>query len=186
MKTKIALVVGHNSRAQGANRVDGGGSEYTWNTELAEMTEDILDSEGFDCRIFWRQDMGSYSKEIDHVYRRVDQWRARIVLEYHFNAASPEANGCEMLHAGSPEGARLALAVQEAILEDHDVQNRGIKQLSKGSRGSGSVFASVAPTIITEPYFGSSHKDCAKFSNKQQKQALAKSIAKGIMRYLKA
>lgn len=68
---KIAIVVGHNSRAQGAVRVTDGRSEFDWNGELAGL---IQSHDPDAVRVFRREAGGGYSAEIDRVYRAVDEW----------------------------------------------------------------------------------------------------------------
>ena len=80
---RIALVIGHNSRAQGAVRATDGRSEYDWNGVLAGM---IRDHDPASIRIFRRTAGLGYSREIDKVYGEVDAWGAGGSVELHFNA----------------------------------------------------------------------------------------------------
>jgi len=154
---KIALVVGHNARAQGAVRVTDGRTEYDWNGDLAEMIQEI-DPEA--VKVFHRRPDGGYSREIDRVYGEVDRWGADVSLELHFNAATPAAHGCETLSSGTRGSLRLAEAVQAAMLAAMPVRDRGVKVRAAHERGGRSLWAGIAPAVMLEPYFGSNAGEC--------------------------
>lgn len=155
---KIAIVVGHNARAQGAVRVTDGRTEYDWNGVLAEM---IAAHDPEAVRVFHRVPGGGYSAQIDRVYAQVDAWGAHVSLELHFNAASPAAHGCETLSSGTLGSLALAERVQAAIVVDLPVRDRGIKLRGKGQgRGWRSLWAGRAPAVLLEPYFGSNAAEC--------------------------
>lgn len=61
---KIAIIVGHNSRAQGAVRVTDGRSEFDWNGELAGL---IQSHDPDAIRAFRREPVGGCSAEINRV-----------------------------------------------------------------------------------------------------------------------
>jgi N-acetylmuramoyl-L-alanine amidase len=154
---KIAVIVGHNARAQGAVRVTDGRTEYDWNGDLAEMVREI-DPET--VRVFHRRPAGGYSREIDRVYGEVDRWGADVSLELHFNAATPAAHGCETLSSGTDGSLRLAAAVQAAICEAMPMRDRGILTRAAHERGGRSLWAGRAPAVLLEPYFGSNAHEC--------------------------
>jgi len=154
---KIALVVGHNERAQGAVRATDGRTEHDWNGDLAEMIRDI-DPET--VRIFYRTPAGGYSREIARVYGEVDAWGADVSLELHFNGASPAAHGCETLSSGTDGSLALCRAVQDAIVGALPVRDRGVKVRGRGDRGGASLWAGRAPAALLEPYFGSNAAEC--------------------------
>ena len=155
---KIALVVGHNERAQGAIRAADRRSEFDWNGDLAEMIHELAPD---DTRIFWRTPQGGYTQEIRRVYAAVDAWGADCSLELHFNAATPAATGCETLSSGTRGSLALARLVQEFTLAAMPMRDRGVKIRRQHERGGLSLWAGRAPAIMTEPYFGSNRGDCA-------------------------
>jgi N-acetylmuramoyl-L-alanine amidase len=155
---KIAIIVGHNSRAQGAVRVTDGRTEFDWNGDLAKMIEDINPER---VKVFHRTPGGGYSAQIKRVYQQVDAWGADVSLELHFNAAGPGAHGCETLSSGTSGSLALAERVQAAIVADLPVRDRGIKLRPYGQgRGWLSLWAGRAPAALLEPYFGSSSAEC--------------------------
>lgn len=156
---KIAIVVGHNSRAQGAVRVTDGVSEYVWNTRLAEL---IRSHDPASVKIFKRTAGGGYSAEIDRVYAEVNAWGADCSIELHFNAAgSSAATGGETLSSGSDGSLRLANGVRKAVRDALGLPDRGVKIRSRTDRGGRSLWQGRAPAALAEPYFGSNANDCA-------------------------
>jgi len=157
---RLAVLVGHNAASQGAVRATDGRSEYDWNGDLAKMMAALSPDR---IKVFKRRSVGSYPREIAIAYEAIRDWGADAVLELHFNAFSdPSANGCEMLHNGTPGSSRLAAMVQEATVKALGTKSRGTKRLSATElRGGRSVFALPGvPIIITEPYFGSNRREC--------------------------
>ena len=154
---KLAIIVGHNSKAQGAVRVTDGVTEYSWNSALAEEIEAL----GPDVRIFYRTKGGGYSAEIDRVYSEVNDWGATASVELHFNAASDErVAGCETLSSGSSGSTVLCEALQARMVAVMGGRDRGVKVVSKDDRGGRSLWAGKAPAALIEPYFGSNPDSC--------------------------
>ena len=155
---KLAIIVGHNSKAQGAVRVTDGVTEYSWNSALAELIED----QGDDVKTFFRSpNERYYSAEIDRVYAEVDQWGATASVELHFNAAGDDrVAGCETLSSGSSGSTALCEALQARMVAVMGERNRGIKVVSKSERGGRSLWAGKAPAALIEPFFGSNPESC--------------------------
>lgn len=169
---KIAIVVGHNARAQGAVRVTDGRTEFDWNGDLADMIEDI---DPASVKVFHRVAGGGYSAQIKRVYGQVDTWGADVSLELHFNAAGKTAHGCETLSSGTAGSLALAERVQAAIVADLPVSDRGVKLRPRGQgRGWLSLWAGRAPAVLLEPYFGSNAAECHMADD--YKEVLAESI----------
>lgn len=168
---KLAIVVGHNIKAQGAIRVADGLTEYAWNSALAELIEEL----GDDVRSFYRTQGGGYSAEIDRVYAEVDAWGATASVELHFNAAgSNQVAGCETLSSGSSGSTALCEALQARMVAAMGERDRGIKVVGKSDRGGRSLWAGKAPAALIEPYFGSNPDSCDLADIKVR--ALAKAI----------
>lgn len=154
---KIAIVVGHNRKAQGAVRIVDGRTEFDWNGELAEHIRDCdPDSVG----VFFRNP-GAYSRQIDDVYAQVDAWEADVSIELHFNGSvDPKATGCLTLSSGSRRSRILASEVHTRMREVIGNEDDGIQIRSKGARGGRSLHAGRAPAILAEPYFGGNERFC--------------------------
>lgn len=179
---KIAIVVGHNPRAQGAVRITDGQPEYKWNSDLAEMIRDINPES---VRIFKRVYLGSYSREIDKVYAEVDAWGADVSIELHFNgSADPRATGCLTLSSGTGGSLRLAREVQDRMLAVMENEDDGIVVRGRRARGGRSLWAGRAPAILTEPYFGGNARFCHVAD--ARKDELAEAIYEGAKAFCQA
>ncbi len=153
---KIAIVVGHNARRQGAVSVDGT-SEFEFNSQLAEI---IKDHDPDDVGIFHRISGGGYSREIDRVYAAVDRSGARCSIELHFNGSSdPRASGVLTLSSGSSGSLILAAGVQDKCLAVMETRDRGVEVRTRHQRGGRSLWQGKAPAIMAEPFFGSNAED---------------------------
>lgn len=160
---KVAVVVGHNKKAQGAysNRLNY--SEFDFNTKVVE--EMVILAVGLpdvEIKPFFRDyEQSSYIREIHRVYRDVNEYDPDVSIELHFNAGHPRANGSEMLYfRNSVKGKELAEHLQDAVIAEFGFRDRGAKEWMKGNRGWRSLALPKAPAVITEPFFGSSRKDC--------------------------
>ena len=164
---KLAIVVGHNSRRQGAMKLypSPGVSEYTYYCAMADYIAKQANAwavRGVLIQVFYRTPEPG---DITRVYREVDAWGADASIELHFNSfGNPNARGCEVLSSGSAPSMKMAQAVQDALLTTiygygaDDRFNRGVKVPT--NRGRTSVTSGKAPAILIEPFFGSSQADC--------------------------
>lgn len=176
---KIAIVIGHNSKAQGAVRITDGRTEYDWNGHLAEL---IRDHDPRRVRIFRRQAGLGYSREIDRVYAETDAWGADVTIELHFNgSADPRAEGCLTLSSGTTGSMALAREVQARMLAVMQNEDDGIVVRRRGDRGGRSLWAGRAPAILTEPYFGGNARFCHVAD--ARKDELAEAIYQGALAF---
>lgn len=169
---KLAIVVGHNARAQGAVRVTDGQTEFQWNGDLAKRVAALADDDA--VKVFYRTPEGGYAAEIDRVYRATDAWGATCTIELHFNGSvKPTASGCLTLTSGSAGSLALAAAVHGRVQAVMGNRDRGIEQRPKEGRGGRSLFAGRAPAIMAEPYFGSNPEMCARADARKDDLAAA-------------
>lgn len=175
---KLAIVVGHNSVSQGAVRGDTGETEYIWNGRLARRIQRIAPEFGIEAKVFLRQPMGSYSREIDLVYEQTDEWGADATVELHFNSFDGPASGTETLSSGTARSLRLAEAVQREMVLALGLSDRGIKTRSSG-RGAKSLISGRAPAILIEPFFGSSSAGQSATDEEREQIRLAYAVARG-------
>jgi|DEB0MinimDraft_4_1074332.scaffolds.fasta_scaffold00223_17 N-acetylmuramoyl-L-alanine amidase len=182
MSKKLAIIVGHNSQKQGAVRADNGQSEFEFNTGLAKCIHAYADA-SVESQIFFRKPGVGYPQEVIDVYKEVDQWGADAAIELHFNAAGKTATGTEVLSSGTPGSMALAGYVQDKMVDALGLPDRGVKVRADGGRGSRSLMAGKAPTILIEPFFGSNPKNCAKVDEPQEVEDLAYAIVQGALQY---
>lgn len=178
---KIAIVVGHNSAAQGAVRVTDGRTEFDWNSDLAEL---IKDHNPYAVGIFYRKRGGGYSREIDRVYAETDAWGADCTIELHFNgSANKRSTGCLMLSSGTSGSMKLSGIMQERCLAVMGNEDDGVQARGRRDRGGRSLWQGKAPAVLIEPYFGSNPHFCAVAET--HKDELAEAIYRGAVEFLK-
>lgn len=174
---KLAIVVGHNARQQGAVRPDTGESEFSWNSDLAKMIlEEARAYPSLEVKVFKRTYGGGYRKEIERVYGQVDAWGADYSCELHFNShVDPNATGSEVLTSGSRRSVKFANALQREFLDLLNLKDRGLKVRNKG-RGGFSLIAGRAAAVLIEPFFASSRNGQRATDTPREKRALARAI----------
>lgn len=150
---KIALCIGHNSINQGAKSLYLNESEWVYNKEIAECMDDV-------CDIYYRSNGGGYKNEIKRLANQVNQKDYDLVMEMHYNAAVPEASGCEALYFHSSiKGKEYAEKFCQTITQNYLTKNRGAKPVSsENQRGYYFLQKMKAPAIILEPFFGTNNE----------------------------
>lgn len=177
--TKIALVIGHNARSQGAVRQTDGRTEYDWCGDLAAAIRAC--SPGM-YEVFRRPAGRPYSTEIRETYAVVDAKGAAASVELHFNGGPTSASGTETLTSGSKGSRRLAGLIQPAMVQALGLRDRGIIARARNDRGGLSLHAGRAPAVLLEPYFGSNPTDCA--AADRHYAALVQGIHKACVAYI--
>lgn len=159
-RVKLAIVVGHNEKAQGADSPYLP-PEYSFHKSILTYIKDAAEKRGVEVKFFERKPgVRGYKAEIDAVYDQVDEWGAHYSIELHYNAASPAATGSEVLCSRSSASYELAKAIQKAQIDAFGLRDRGIHtRLPRQGRGWYSMYAGKAPAILIEPGFGSNKKD---------------------------
>lgn len=176
---KMAFIVGHNSLARGAVRIDTDETEYEFNSRLALLIEELAPAYGIEARIFHRIPVGSVRRELDQVYEQVDAWGALAAAELHFNSHDSRAHGSEVLSSGTALSLRLAANVQREIVAALGLKDRGVKTVGAGKRGGMSLHSGKCPAILIEPFFGSSEKDLSHMMQRGGPRAIAHALLRG-------
>jgi N-acetylmuramoyl-L-alanine amidase len=154
---KIALVVGHRSRSQGAYG-NMGISEWIFNSDLAKEIVDEADDIDVDLKIFYRRESGhGYTQRMKTLHKEIDAWGADISVSLHFNASShASANGHEVLHcAFSSTSAKYAALMNSSFTKHLNNKDRGVKPKSRKDRGGGFLCRGRSYCILVEPFFAS-------------------------------
>lgn len=175
---KIAIVVGHTSRSQGAVSIDGT-SEFAWNSRLAQM---IHDENPNTTRIFNRPAHLGYSRGIDFCYSEVDRWGAKCSVELHFNSnAKRGPSGVLTLSSGTPGSLDLAREVHSRCVAVMETRDRGVEVRTRHMRGGRSLWQGKSPAIMAEPFFGSNPEDWRRANARME--YLAEAIYRGCVAF---
>ena len=89
---KVALVIGHNLRSQGAYSKKLNKTEYEYCKEVCNKVRELT---GVD--VYERKPNTYYTWEMDKVLSQINEKRYDYILEVHFNAAGKKAYGSECL-----------------------------------------------------------------------------------------
>ncbi|MBK1834997.1 N-acetylmuramoyl-L-alanine amidase [Roseibacillus ishigakijimensis] len=148
---KVAVVVGHNSKAPGAF-AEGpvNASEYQLNGEVADLMAKLADDdEEIDLHVFRRQPLASYSAEILECYRRVNAWNPEMVIELHFNWLAGAGRVEMVVFRDSQAGEKVGQAFLDVCGAVFPGQRRLLSR--RGSdRGGKSLVSAKAPCVLTE------------------------------------
>lgn len=164
---EIAIVIGHNNKSKGACSPFNIPCEWDFNNKVATYLTDIADIYYYDSY------SSGYTTMIKRNAAKINKKNYKLVIELHYNAASPEANGCETLYYfNSKKGKELATKASELISSKFNVKNRGIRALvNSKDRGFAAVYYPKPPVILLEPFFGSNKNDSDKFRNREKEYA---------------
>ena len=156
---KIAFVVGHHENAQGAKSEYFNQNEWAFYNEVLTELNTIIGN----INVFYHnKNISGYTSRIKDTANRLNKLDFDLVIELHFNAAVPQANGCETLYYfNSKKGREYAQLFTDIVCDCTGIKSRGVKALTnKKDRGFASVFYPKAPVILIEPFFGTNKKDC--------------------------
>ena len=119
---------------------------------------------------YHNSDVSSYTERIKETASKLNKFNFDLVIELHFNAATPQANGCETLYYfNSKKGKEFAHIFTDTVCGITGIKSRngGVKGVVpiKEDRGYASVYYPKAPTILIEPFFGTNDNDCVKIGS---------------------
>lgn len=159
---KVAFIVGHHEGAKGAVSPFLQSSEWDFYNRVGKHLNNI--------DVFQHSPhIRGYTQRIRNTAKKLDDYD--LVIEGHFNAAIPQANGCETLYYfNSKKGKQYATIFSELVNEFTGIKlrNNGLKALvNSKDRGYQAVFQPKPPTILIEPFFGSNQEDCSRICNAQ-------------------
>lgn len=161
MIRKIALLPGHSSRdggavvCAGAYKVKG---EFTLaGAYYLPALADKLRALGYDTVITTRDVAGGSTPS--YSARAANATGADLALEFHFNAATPAACGCEVLHwGGSATGRAFAATLSASLAAILGVRDRGALAVpTPDNRGTEAFRLSRMPFFMVEPCFAGSN-----------------------------
>lgn len=155
-KPLCVLVVGHRKSQKGAVTINEGVNEFDFNSEIAEKVKNKVSKANI--KILFRDDN---SQGYRNLPSKINALQPNFIVSLHFNAAgSLSARGTEMLYYHSSKaGHKMALIMQDHVLNALKLKNRFTKKIKATERGGHLLKYTTAPCIITEPFFGSNKDD---------------------------
>jgi len=158
MKNKIAIIVGHRLKKQGAFSDYLFESEYQFNEKVANHLRGIAD-------VYFREDtpFTTESYKRAQVLNKVNKGNYDLVLSLHFNSFHDEnAHGCTALHyITNSRTKKLARKFVYLMNKEFGIRKRELIAISsKKQRGGQMVIGSKSDFVLLEPFFGSNPEAC--------------------------
>lgn len=182
MKRRIAISAGHtNVVGQDRGAAANGYIEGNLTVELRDLIKKELGVFGVAASIDPNESATGDTVRLFRRYFVADD----IVVDIHFNAATPQATGTEVIigNNASPFEKKLAADVANTIATTLSIRNRGVKTEAQTPRKKLLWFTIPSETILIEVCFLSSVDDMIKYQRK--KKALAANLAHLFSKYLK-
>lgn len=183
---KIAFVVGHSQKSQGAVDVNGL-QEWSFHLPVAEKCVAIAVARGHEAAMFLRPN-GGYTTAMAALVKEINAYQPDLVVSLHFNATPTHTvSGTEALHwPGSEGGEPLAKALAEEVSKALGTRNRGAKAQTHSHSSKPLPLYILKDTdawaSIVETHFGDVASDVAKAMAGRQSGALARAIVAGCER----
>ena len=174
---KVAVIIGHSAKKQGAVNAASGVTEYDFNSRLAALVSLIINQTKHTAEIVER---GMFYSALP---RKVNKTNADIAISLHANAFDGRDHGTETLFcSGSARGRELARFLQSEVVACLGLSDRGVKPTHRKGRGGLLLHKTRMPCILAEPFF----IDCdASLQLAEEKMIdLAYAYARGINKYL--
>jgi len=163
---RFAIVIGHTKLSKGACGINLP-CEFDYNSIIGESLSDIADIYYYDTYNF------GYTSMVKRNAVKMNKKDYDLVIELHYNAATPIANGTEIFYYFSNKtGRQYATTLCENISKTLGTKNRGAKPMmrvrgKKDPRGFAAIFYPKATTLLLEPGFGSNEGDAEKLRTRQ-------------------
>jgi N-acetylmuramoyl-L-alanine amidase len=159
-KHRVAIVVGHNQKAQGAVNYLGE-TEFSFNSRIAQKVRSQVENLGYPgaVAVLVRPEVPSYTQQVKSI---VGQARGfDYAVELHFNSAAGPASGCEVLVAPTrtTEDEAIADEITDHLSERMDIRERGrdgVVVVQQGHGGFGMMDAlsrQGVVSVLVEPCF---------------------------------
>lgn len=147
---KIAVVVGHSKKSQGALNKRHNVTEFQFFKTLAQEIESNFSEFNMSDEIVVIHRENGYTK----LPSEINSFYVDLVVSLHANAFNTTADGCEMLYYHKSEsGKEIATIFQKKMLKLLANSDRGIKPKTSEDRGGYLLKETDAPCIICEPFF---------------------------------
>jgi len=162
---KAAIVVGHTENSQGACSPHGISCE--WETMFGIATELVMRDKG-EMYLYDYDD--GYTTMVKKNASQVNSGNHGLILEFHYNAATPAAEGSEALYYHDAHEDYSEVKIAKFFcdeMEELGFSNRGPKPLSSArDRGYAATYYPKGDCIILEFFFGTNNDDVQRFKDK--------------------
>lgn len=184
MAIKIVIDPGHNPQGINAGAEGFGYREQDLVYEIATRLADLLRQNGnFEVRLTRTtptQVLGTTNAtSLQERVRIANSWPADYFISLHANASvNPEANGAEVYtYADSGPAHELALSIQEALVEEMDMKDLGVKT----NPALYVLRRTTMPAVLVELGFITNEQDVQKLAN--DPDGFARAVYDGILDY---
>lgn len=185
MAIKIVVDAGHNPQGVNAGAEGNGLREQDIVYEVAQQLAQLLRANGnFDVRLTRNtptEVLGtSNATSLQQRVQIANSWPADYFISIHANASTnPEANGTEVYtYRNTGAAHELAQEIQEAIVEEMDMRDLGVKT----NPALYVLRRTSMPAVLVELGFITNAADARKMS--QNPESFARAIYNGILDYL--
>ena len=147
---RVAVIVGHQENSPGAVNENYQVSEFEFTQRLAhDIKHSFAEFNLVDeIVIVYRE---TNYKNLPYQINRLNP---DLIVSLHCNAYDTHASGCEMLYYHSSEKSKeIARIFQNHLVQRLENKDRGIKPKHSEDRGGYLLRYTLAPCIITEPFF---------------------------------
>ena len=142
---KCALVIGHKKTSPGASNKNSGITEFDFNEKLAIAVEKEV--AGVEVQRVYRRTYDSLPGDINEL-------APDFIISLHCNAFNRSASGTEVLYYHrSSKGKQVSQILLENLVDALGLKNRGIKPIDAEDRGGTLLKKTLAPCVISEPFF---------------------------------
>lgn len=169
MSNKVAIIIGHRSKSQGAYAPILNETEYQYMKKTAFHLSDIAD-------IYERSNtpMVSEAHRIHRLVKRVNAKNYDLVISLHFNAFSnPLAHGATALYYATNKRTKaIGEEFTSLMAENFCVKKRALIPITSiYDRGGIVISKCTADAILLEPFFGTNKDDANAFKGEHQTYA---------------
>jgi len=166
---KVAIIIGHRSKSQGAYSECLGLTEYQYNKTVALALSDIAD-------IYERPNTPwtTEAYKISKLVKEVNKHDYELVISLHFNHFHiPQANGVEALHYITNKFSKVIAKEYVTMVSDQfKVKPRALIAVRSTKQRGGTLICGLkAPAVLVEPFFGSNDNDALQFKDKEASYA---------------
>jgi len=176
-RAKVVVIVdpGHGGKDSGAVGY-GGLRETDVILPISQQVAALLEQQGVQAVLTRNAD---YFVDLAPRVEIAERVGADLFVSIHANSIDnrPDVNGLETYYYGS--GQRLAQTIHSSILQNIDINNRGVRQARFFVLRKSSM-----PAVLVEVGFVTSPSEAAKLGNPAYQRQMAAAIARGILQYV--